>query len=1009
MIFKQKYCLMALTLGVLNLCNISGQNILKNSSFENIDMQTQRPFFWNTMQRLTLDKHHEIDSKTARTGKYSVKIHNSNPAVGTKSYILWKQSSLSLNSEKYPPGTEMTFAVYAKTSEPATRFRIYLEAMSGLKFTANAISAPLKGSSEWQRFSINFKIPEKKITSLYVCMQLLNTGTIWFDDAWFGKKSELPDEKVVVDSGQNVIVNSSFEKMFGGKPAHWSTFQLNAPGKFHSVATDKAHTGIRSAKISGSDNINSKNFVMWKQANLQKRLKDIKPGTKMQASIWVNTASNPSVKFRFYVEMRHQGKFIGTFISPPLSTYVGWEKKELNFEMPKIKPDSVYICLQLLTSGEVWFDDVQLRKAADISKQEAEKSEKRFLRAVNFPSQNTYYLPSVPKQLDFTGNIKDKVKIDLFDGKGNLIKDYILEKGNFKINLPALTMGNYSIIIKADGFHSEELFRIREKDAKGIRFTDNNKMIFHGKEFFPVIAVTPAMSEKALQVYSKIGFNTICFSGLTSDAAAAKYLSGIAGKYGLATISWSNFGDLYRKNDKDFAETVANNVKVAKTLPNFIGWLDDESEHRSIPLKSLQRTYKSLYKLAPEFIFWQNHAPRLTAVHGNHGTPDSVRLYSKCSDVTGLDIYPVPETSRHNDLANRTIACVGEYTDLVSASVHGRKPIWMVLQASSWSEMSGRGATASSPRPNYHQLRFMIYNAITHGATGIALFGTKGLADIHSPFMAMLGDLLLELKAVSPFLLSDCDMRFHLSGDIKDIRVSAKKLDEGMLLTIVNESKQDKIINIDLKLEKLNRMFKLPDGKAVELKNGKISLKLAANQVIILSERKIVIPKTPVFSKNNQIAEQIPSVWKGQWVAHPKHFRTADKTTFAKFSFRLDKQPEKASILVAGDDAWKMQINGCKVGSGSNNTRVFKYSIKEFLHKGDNEIRFELYNIVGPSALMYECEITTSNKKMFFVSDKTTMFSEDGKNNWQIPYVAGTPPIRPWGPIKVIISANKTI
>ena len=115
--------------------------------------------------------------------------------------------------------------------------------------------------------------------------------------------------------------------------------------------------------------------------------------------------------------------------------------------------------------------------------------------------------------------------------------------------------------------------------------------------------------------------------------------------------------------------------------------------------------------------------------------------------------------------------------------------------------------------------------------------------------------------------------------------------------------------------------------------------------------------------------------WTAQWVAHPKFFRTDNKTTFARQSFNLMEVPAKFEIRVTGDDNWKFAVNGQTVGSGSGHTIVQQFDISKYLKKGENELTFKLYNIAGPSGILYEGEADISGQNLKLASGKNTLFS----------------------------------
>ncbi|MCX6983508.1 MAG: hypothetical protein NT118_01990 [Lentisphaerae bacterium] len=594
------------------------------------------------------------------------------------------------------------------------------------------------------------------------------------------------------------------------------------------------------------------------------------------------------------------------------------------------------------------------------------------------------------------------MKVSLSTIAGKLIKSYGEVKGS--IEIPPLEAGSYLLQYEAGDIKDEDVFRIVKPGGKGVRFSVDHRMTLNNNPFFPIMVVTPSMSEEALKIYGAMGFNSIAFNSLTSNAAAAKYLSETAGKYGMATVAWSSFGDRSGLSDAETYQKLDAEIKVARSLPNFIGWLDDESEWREIPLKSMRRFYHKLFSDAPEFAVWQNHAPRLTETGKVLGSAINVRRYTRLSDVISCDIYPIPEGHGHNNLPNKTVSCVGEYTDLLMESGFGQKPVWMILQAMGWSEEGGEPLDAKNPRPDYRQLRFMTYNAVTHGATGIVFYGPSGLKDIYSPFMAILSDVLKELTAITPFLLGGDQVKAEFSAD-PEVKVKIYCAQEDYLIIAVNEGK--KSVSFKLASPVANREFyQLPSGQVFTLPD----IALDANEVKIISTRFLVIPQTPVFKAetatpgDKSVGSLGKMSWTAQWTAHPKFFRTDNKATFAKESFNLTEVPAKFEIRVTGDDNWKFAVNGQAVGaSASGHALTLQFDIAKYLKRGDNNLTFEIYNISGPSGLLYEGETDVGGQTLKLASGKNTLFSEDGKSDWVAPYLAGTPPVAPWGELTVLV------
>lgn len=1069
---KLKFYLIALGL----LCSVGGlgRNILENPSFEELDSSAPpNPLYWKPIKFNSLQNHHSVDSSLGSNGKNALKLENSNSAIGASSFILWQQTGLQTKlREACTAGSELEFSVNVKTSSPEVKVRIYFESKKddGAGPFIQSPSISLSGG-DWERVVLRFKMPDVELTEAYVCLQLLNQGEVLFDEAYLGVAADAPKlQNIKVQrlisqvaggttsisekstdkpqqSGEkpapqkiraeNKIDNASFENLNDHKmPQGWSVMQKDIKGELHFIDTNISKNGSRSIKIVCNDeNLNAKNYLLFMQNGLAPHLADCPPGTDMELSVWVNTGNNPSVKFRFYIEMMDKSKYVAGFVSPDESVYVGWERKTLKFKMPDTVADNVYVCLQLLSPGAVWFDDVFLGKAKE-STAKNENPEIQFnknkCRVLNFPPRQTYFIPDVPKDISLLWenvNAKDiNLSVVLRDSNCKILKEYnnikISSDNKSVIDLPQLPKGSYELVYKSGSdIIGDNLFRIQEPNDKGVRFTKDHRMYLDGKLFFPVMLFTPLMEEDALRVYGQAGFNSIVFPYLTYNIDTAKYLCETAASHGLTgTVALTGFGNVANTKNADFQKTVLQNIEVARKLPGFIGWLDDESEMRKVPLTWMQRNYQEFFHKAPEYVIWQNHAPRMTAEKGITGTFQNVVKYTHYCDVMGADIYPLPEEKNdHSNLKNKTMSCVGEYTDLCMASGYGEKPVWMILQAGDWDDIfnvKSRDNSKKKTKPTYEQFRFMCYNAITHGATGLVFYGTRGLADVYSPFMAMIADVLQEFKVIMPIFLNGEKMAVAISGETNDIRVMSYKYNDKQFFIIVNESKDARHIKLSSDCGKL---YISPTGKecvgtksfSQELLSFGFSspqifdLTLAGNEVMILSNWKIIVPKHDVFEKkrinhktNGSLGHQN---WEALWTAHPTISQKDDSYTFARHQFNLLQDPVKATIKIVGDDSWEMWVNGKLTGFGVGHRNAYQYDITKLLTKGANELKFKLYNITGPSGVLYECEINTKDNTEKIYSGELTEFSEDGKDKWGKALCLGKPPVAPWGEIPVLV------
>jgi hypothetical protein len=164
-----------------------------------------------------------------------------------------------------------------------------------------------------------------------------------------------------------------------------------------------------------------------------------------------------------------------------------------------------------------------------------------------------------------------------------------------------------------------------------------------------------------------------------------------------------------------------------------------------------------------------------------------VRRYMDWIDVTGCDLYPVRSDSR-------PVARLGEATDRWKMAGRG-KPVWMVLQAFSWSELGERFGAKEVAYPTFNESRLMAYDAIVHGARGILYWGSNYLKS--QPFRESLYALTSELAALEPFLQSadveGVSVRLVEMSDgkpLKGVRAVARQVGDDWLVILVNEDDQ---------------------------------------------------------------------------------------------------------------------------------------------------------------------------------------------------------------------------
>jgi hypothetical protein len=157
-------------------------------------------------------------------------------------------------------------------------------------------------------------------------------------------------------------------------------------------------------------------------------------------------------------------------------------------------------------------------------------------------------------------------------------------------------------------------------------------------------------------------------------------------------------------------------------------WLGDTP---NLPAKAGSANEQLLTKIVTAFrgdaalLAWKGYdEPRNPARGANWIRPATLPPYRPAFDITGVDIYPVSYPPQvHSDLKNKDINVIGQLARRTRTAA-GTKPFWMTLQIA-W---SGVVPTPSRPGivprfPSLTQERFMAYQAIANGASGLIFFG----------------------------------------------------------------------------------------------------------------------------------------------------------------------------------------------------------------------------------------------------------------------------------------------
>ena len=531
----------------------------------------------------------------------------------------------------------------------------------------------------------------------------------------------------------------------------------------------------------------------------------------------------------------------------------------------------------------------------------------------------------------------------------------------------------------------KDVFTVRgekpENFSHEVAFDAQHRMYLDGKPFFPLLTWRnrgPLPIEESYPRFVNLGFNMIECPIANIDAADA------AGLYVFAEMP----GRLYKlRNPEQTREFLADfNKKYGKLVehPALVGYFSvDEPTWRGDPIEPYAAGYRLL---RDEFDPWRpvyiNEAPR--------GSADSLRPVANACDVYGVDIYPIPSPNPHSELDDKFVTSVGKYTDICRDVTRDRKPLWMCLQGFAWGTLTH----TEEIYPTYDESRFMAFDAIAHGATGLVYWGLYMGRGENPEFLEGLGKVLGEITSVSAYLVGDT-VENGVACDDPAIRVMRKRTAQGDLWIVLNESKDEKRVTLRGELPKKPAET---SGLAMpESADGELALTLPAYGVRVFRDAEKPAPEplhVPKERRPQNVFHGKNGFKRASWVWYPGENKIANSSAYFEQEFTLDAVPKTAELAVACDDMFRCRINGEVVMEQCSWARAYTLDVAKHLKPGKNVIRIHAADAGGPPCgLLYALSFDDGRE---ILSGDGVRVSHDGKNDWIPVQVLGKYGIKPW-------------
>ena len=314
---------------------------------------------------------------------------------------------------------------------------------------------------------------------------------------------------------------------------------------------------------------------------------------------------------------------------------------------------------------------------------------------------------------------------------------------------------------------------------------NKNVIYLNDEPFFPV-GIYGVYDPAALQ---DTGFNLMMGSELMPTSVQ---LLDAAAEAGLMTMF--NLTGLLRGHRP---EKVRQAVEAVKKHPAILAWyLVDEPDHGAwnVPPDELA--------LATRLLRRSTSQPTTTVVMP--WAESNLYRYQGAVDILATDVYPIRGGGQPSDLTR-----VARVTDLAKRATGGKKPVWLVLQAT----------PKASPAEEYG----VTYLALTHGADGILYFA-YGDKLRSSEAWAALVDISLELRELAPYLTSpnsEEEVTVSNEGIHWTLKESPKLYS---LITVNGTSETIEDVTLSLPFAREGARFIVPfEARVAEIKDGSIT------------------------------------------------------------------------------------------------------------------------------------------------------------------------------------------
>jgi len=328
-----------------------------------------------------------------------------------------------------------------------------------------------------------------------------------------------------------------------------------------------------------------------------------------------------------------------------------------------------------------------------------------------------------------------------------------------------------------------------------VTFRDDGVTLLNGKPFFMIShwwttsrgdQNTREARAHDLDFLKEAGFNSVLLLNMTPERFPELDLAQEHGMLGIVEL-WHDFTQGTPENQAALKQKWTELIKQYQNHPALFCYFgQDEPMWAGQQYEVMKDAYKVAREADPYHPLWLNEAP-CGEVPGLH------EYATQTCDTYGVDIYPIG--APHGCLVeDRTMTAVGKHTDRCMDAVEANRPVWMIIQAFAWAHI--RANTQMLPAdqvegilyPTYEESRFMAYNAIVHGATGLHYHYIGYSPYTPDEYWKGICQVTLELQYLSPVFTSRTVQLPAMKCESNGIRFLTKTYEGKNYYIVTNES-----------------------------------------------------------------------------------------------------------------------------------------------------------------------------------------------------------------------------